>query len=144
MNSGEELVDKALGIGIDNINITASIFEAANKKDKPAIELLEYSGREIAKTANGCLNKLNFPVNKPVNMVLAGSVFTKCTNQILNDSFKNELKKISGRDFNFINLHVPPVAGSVLGALENIKIKIDPELRGKVLDALKEWRTNDF
>lgn len=110
------------------------IFEAANKNDAVALEILDNMGREYARCINGLITNLDFGREETINVILAGSIFVKGENSRAIDKIKQDvIEKNKGRRISFNILKSPPVAGAVLWALEENGCK--RHNREKVLNA---------
>jgi N-acetylglucosamine kinase-like BadF-type ATPase len=96
------------------------VFDAANKRDAAALNILKEMGHEYAKSINGAIVNLNFHEAAVIEVVLAGSVFVKGQNPAAIEALKEEvIGENPVREINFKILEEPPVMGAVLWALEN-------------------------
>lgn len=94
------------------------VFEAANKNDKVALEILEDMGKEYARCINAVIANLDYDCDR-LEVVFAGSVFVKGENTRAIDRIKQDVRRRNeGRSIVFNTLKAPPVAGAVLWALE--------------------------
>ena len=98
-------------------------FFAANQDDEVALELLRHSGKEMAKSVIGVFRKLNFSYEEEIDIVIAGSVNLKGENPALIRTFKQDVCYGVKTKVRFIPLEVPPVAGAVLWAIEELNKK---------------------
>jgi len=112
-------------------------FFAANQGDEVALALLRHSGREMAKSVIGIIRKLNFSDEEEIDIVIAGLVNLKGENPVLIRTFKQEVGYEVKTKVRFISLKVPPVAGAVLWAIEELN-KIGKNLIRKRV--LQEFR----
>jgi len=112
-------------------------FYAANQGDEVALELLRHSGREMAKSVIGVIKKLNFSYEEEIDIVIAGSVNLKGENPALIKTFKKEVCHGVKTKVRFIPLEVPPVAGAVLWAIEELNKNKNPDIRKRVLREFK-------
>ena len=95
------------------------LFTTAAEGDPAALSLLEASGVSYAGGIAGAISELSFAPGEPIEVVFAGSLFTKCecdhtiktVQSILTKQFPNLL---------FHTLDVPCVAGAVLWALNEL------------------------
>lgn len=92
------------------------VFDCAQSGDQIACELLENVALQLAKSAAGCINHLQF--SEKVEVVLAGSVYVKPQNDILRDYVLQYLKQFSNLPVHPILLTLPPATGAILWALE--------------------------
>lgn len=112
------------------------VFDAADQGDVVALELLDRSGREYARSVQGALNRLDFGADSdPLDIVLAGSVFIKGSNPRTADTMHSLLAAWNPkREIRMTRLGSPPVLGAVLWALEPFDI---PNRRDKVEECLQ-------
>ena len=97
------------------------VFAAANKGDKPALEILKNVADEYARSINALISHLNFSKSDNLEIVLTGSIFTKGENPFMTDSLQETvLSKNDDRKIIFRTLDIKPVAGAVIWALEDI------------------------
>lgn len=95
------------------------VFEAANRGDKVATEILEKVGGELARSVNGMLRELEFDKNETIFVVLSGSINTKGNSPILVDKLKRDvISANSDKEISFLLLEHPPVLGAIAWALE--------------------------
>ncbi len=124
-------MDAAISAGV--------LFQAAGLGDEVAIELLRHTGRQTALSVVGAFNKLNFTGESEIDIIMAGSVYTKGENPTLADTFTAEVRKLIPVPVRFILLDVPPVAGAVIWALEELNGGLHLELRRKISNNLKQF-----
>lgn len=128
----EKVIEKLNVYGKEYVlKINCMIYEAANRNDQVALEILEEIGIEYARTIGGALQELDFDKNDKIEVILAGSQFTKGANR----TSINKLEEIIKSDFQQYNIEFkilkePCVIGAVLWALEMANETID--LREKV------------
>lgn len=122
---------EVMPMALKNGTISASeigkmVFEAANMGDETAISILEFVGENLGKSVNGALHELNFKGINVIEVVLAGSVNVKGSNPSLINAIKNQvISNNPDKNFKFIILRQPPVAGAVIWALQRTEHKID-------------------
>lgn len=121
---------------IKNDLICKIAFNAANKGDRQAMELLRQIGVETARSVIGAYKRLDFSKEETIDVIMAGSVYTKGENPIILDTFKNEVSAGIECKVNFHLLREPPVAGAVIWALEEINGETDESIRRKVREEL--------
>jgi len=118
--------------------MTRIVFKAADKGDKPALEILEASGKQLAKTSAGCARSLNF--DEEIEVVLAGSVWVKADSPALFEFYKQYMTGfLPGKTLKYNILKVPPATGAILWALS--LTGIDPfqeSVKQKVIKAVEE------
>jgi N-acetylglucosamine kinase-like BadF-type ATPase len=112
------------------------LFQAANLGDRVALELLDYTGRNLAKTVIGAINRLDFSTENEIDVVMAGSVYVKGENPAMITAFQEEICAKVEKKVRFTLLQVPPVTGGVLWALEEVNKILDPKIREKVIQSL--------
>lgn len=117
-------------------------FECAQNGDEAAIEILDNTALQLAKSLCGCINNLKFET--PVDIVLAGSVWVKPKTTILLDWFTEYVKTMITQSFNLIVLQVPPATGAVLWALEVAHGQpVDTDMREKVINKIETMFLTD-
>ncbi len=95
------------------------VFDAANMNDKTAISILQFVGSELGRSVNGAIKELDFSDRDVIEVVLAGSVNVKGSNPSLVNAIKDKVTSSNpDKEFNFIILEQPPVAGAIIWALE--------------------------
>ncbi len=90
--------------------------EAEADGDETVKNILAKSGEELAKTVAGCADRLR--IEGDVEVVLAGSVWTKGRFETMYRVFIDNLERNSRRRFVFSKLKQPPAIGAVIWALE--------------------------
>jgi len=111
-------------------------FHAANKGDRQAMELLRRTGRETARSVIGVYKRLDFADEDSIDVIMAGSVYTKGENPLILETFKKEVSDGIECKVDFHLLKEPPVAGAVIWALEELKGKLDASVRRKIREEL--------
>lgn len=97
------------------------VFEAANKQDAVAINILKELGDSLADSINGCIKELDFISSEPVEIILSGSINTKAGNSTIVDTIKEKVaSRNSEKVIEFIILDKLPVTGAVIWAFESI------------------------
>ncbi|MCL2099992.1 MAG: N-acetylglucosamine kinase [Oscillospiraceae bacterium] len=114
------------------------VFDAAAENDKAALEALDSSAKQLAKTSAGCARSLNFDAE--IEIVLAGSVWVKAECPVLVEGYKKYMAELlPDKTLKYNILRVPPATGAVLWALS--LTGIDPftePTRQKVIKAVEE------
>ena len=127
------------GYGKQNMTkLTRLVFQSANQGDKPALDILKESAKQLAKTAAGCARNLAF--DKDIDIVLAGSVWVKAESPALFNYFKEYMKEfLPNKDLNYNTLKEPPATGAVLWALSLCGVDcFSPAIKQKVVTAVRE------
>ena len=70
-------------------------FQSANDGDQVSIEILEKAGENMARSVAGCIDNLNYV--KPVNVIMAGSVWVHATSDYMVNSFKKWVNDLTKR-----------------------------------------------
>ena len=117
--------------------LTKLVFMAANEGDHAAIKLIQHVGRGTAKAVVGVSRRLDFPEDEELEVVLAGSVHVKGENPAMVDAFRDEVLRNINRRIEFRILQVPPVAGAIIWALEEMKGTVNSTERSRILNYLK-------
>jgi N-acetylglucosamine kinase-like BadF-type ATPase len=124
MNYAEVESEDALieGLATQKINLSPilakEIIEAARQGDKVALDVVEFSARELGKNVNAVIQQLSFQ-DKAFDIVLIGSLFkagdiyTKPFFQVIHQFAPNA---------RLVPLHIPPVAGAVILAAETVNL----------------------
>jgi N-acetylglucosamine kinase-like BadF-type ATPase len=103
-------------------SLTLSLFDAAMKNDKVALDILYNSGMNYANGICGMIEELEFDKsNEDIYIVFAGSVFVKGIHPMITDTIKENLgRQYPGLNLKYTMLNMPPVAGAVFWALNNL------------------------
>jgi N-acetylglucosamine kinase-like BadF-type ATPase len=133
----DTVYEKVYSNKVKIVELSKLAFYAANQGDEVALELLRHSGREMAKSAIGVIRRLNFFYEEEIDIVIAGSVNLKGENPALIKAFKQDVCHGVKNKVCFIPLQVPPVAGAVLWAIEELNKSKNPDIRKIVLRELK-------
>ncbi|MDQ6418777.1 BadF/BadG/BcrA/BcrD ATPase family protein [Paenibacillus sp. LHD-117] len=137
----ETFMDRALeGMVARSLPYTAivtTLLEAAEQGDPVASGIVDHSARQLAYSTVGCMSHLDFDDGEPVDIVMAGSVWSKAASPVMRERYKLLVAELTGRECRFILLQEPPAAGAVLWALElALGGPVGAELRAKVIDAV--------
>ncbi len=101
--------------------ICGLVFDAANKGDNVALQLLEEIGANYFECICGLLKRLDFKSAGPLEIILTGSIFVKGENtKIIDTITEKTLKEHKDMDIKFKVLKAPPVAGAVAWGLESL------------------------
>ncbi|MDF2986819.1 MAG: hypothetical protein K0R50_2329 [Eubacterium sp.] len=97
------------------------VFEAANREDAAAINILKELGESLAQSINGCIRGMDFEESVSLQIVLSGSINTKANNTTIIDTIKERVASGNrDRTIEFIILDKIPAMGAVIWALESI------------------------
>lgn len=100
------------------------LFETAGEGDKVALDILARSGQSYGEAICGIIRELNFPETEPVEVVLAGSQFTKGEHDHIIVTLSGIIaKRFPDRKIIYKKLHTPCVTGAVLWGLDELGIK---------------------
>lgn len=134
----EKLLEALAEKRCDFAELGRLVFDAADKCDAVALEILDNSGREYAKSIQGVLKRLDFGTQEhplPLELVLAGSVFVKGSNPRAVLTMMELLESWNpNRKITLSKLSSPPVLGAILWALEEFGI---PGCRALIEEGLK-------
>lgn len=112
-------------------NLVPLVFQAAEKGDQVAIDILKYNGEELGLLAKVAIDRL-FKDAHSVEVVLTGGVFKSDVNGILLDSLKSKL----GASYQNVEYKIPegdPVIGSLIQAFRMGGIEVSPEHREELI-----------
>jgi N-acetylglucosamine kinase-like BadF-type ATPase len=127
---------------VDSKFLVQSLFRRANEGDEVAIEILETAGWNMGKSIAGVIKELNFI--EPINVILAGSIWAKATNDNMFNKFKETVYELTHKQCEFIILKEPPVLGAILWALELANNEVpNKELKEKINNSIIEYQ-NQF
>lgn len=115
-----ETIRREVSLGHQKVgDLAATVFDAACDGDAVAAAILEEMGQAIGVMVGGVIAGLAFDPDKPLDIVLAGSINVKGRHPAARDALRDTVLAASpGRDIRFTSLLQPPVAGAVLWALE--------------------------
>jgi N-acetylglucosamine kinase-like BadF-type ATPase len=113
----EELLDKLGSTEIFISDFNRFVFEAADKGDETAMDILRRSAEHYAGGIAHLASEMDFPHDKPLQAVYAGSVFVREKVRILPSLIEARVREmLDGRGIEFFTLDTVPVAGAVLRA----------------------------
>lgn len=101
---------------LNRTEIIKMIFAEAEQGDEVALSILNQTGKNMALSVSGCINNLKF--NNKVKIILAGSVWSKASNDLQIQFFEKELIKHCHIPYEIIVLNETPACGAVLWAWE--------------------------
>jgi N-acetylglucosamine kinase-like BadF-type ATPase len=124
----EELLDKLGSTEIFISDFNRFVFEAASKDDETAMDILRRSAEHYAGGIAHLAGSMDFPLDKPLQIVYAGSVFVREKVRILPALIEKCVSELlGGRSAEFFMLDTAPVAGAVLWAAREAGFNITLE-----------------
>ena len=132
----ETVIEKTYGDGslYNSLELNCIAFEAAAKGDEVALSILNESAKQYAGAIAYLAKDMDFPADKILNIVLAGSVFIKQKVKILPEMIEKLVADALGnRKVEYTYLQAPPVHGAVIWAAQQATksgfagFKFDPE-----------------
>ncbi|MDR2558188.1 MAG: hypothetical protein LBC86_01390 [Oscillospiraceae bacterium] len=124
----EELLDKLDSTEIFISDFNRMVFEAASKGDETAMDILRRSAEHYAGGIAHLATDMDFPSDKPLQVVYAGSVFVREKVRILPELIEKRVgEMLDGRSIEFFMLDTPPAAGAVLWAAREAGFNITLE-----------------
>jgi len=147
----EMVVEKTYGDSTlyNNLELNCIVFKAAALGDAVAIDVIRESAKQYAGAISRLALDMDFPADKVLNVVLAGSVFIKQEVKILPEMIEKLVADCQGdgglttRKIIYTYLQAPPVAGAVIWAAQQASKKgfagfqFEPGLVEKELKKLK-------
>ena len=119
----EELMEKISEVittkKLDLTHLTIACFDEASKNDKVAINILTKMADNLARSAGGVVNNMQF--TEPVQIVMAGSVWVKGNCPEMISEFSRKIQEYTKKKCQFNLLKVPPATGAIIWALELVK-----------------------
>jgi len=123
----EVLTGKYYERELDSVALNSVVFNAAAGGDAVALGILEESAEQYAGAIARLIMDMDFPVDLPVHVTLAGSVFVKQKVKLLQDFIEMRVDEVlSGRSVEYTRLDAPPVAGAIMWAAQKAGFDIDP------------------
>ncbi|MNM98416.1 BadF/BadG/BcrA/BcrD ATPase family protein [compost metagenome] len=98
------------------LELAETMFDAAKRGDRVAIEILKDQGKELGNAAAALIKRLNMQ-NDEFDVVLGGSVLAKSTPTVMRDALQTRLLKTAPKA-SVITIKMEPVAGAVLSAMD--------------------------
>ena len=139
IESKKDLSNAIVGEKVDSTYLIKALFTCANEGDNAAITVLRTAGENMGRSISGCISEIN--IKEPIQVILAGSVWAKATNNEMLDSFKETVVKLTNKNCDFIVLKEPPVLGAILWALELANDKLpSSDLKEYVLNQVIEYQ----
>jgi N-acetylglucosamine kinase-like BadF-type ATPase len=124
----EELLEKLDSTEIFISDFNRLVFAAADKGDETALDILRRSAEHYAGGIAHLASEMDFPLDKPLQVSLAGSVFVKEKVRILPQMIEKRVGELlSERNIEFFTLDTLPAAGAVLWAAREAGFSITLE-----------------
>lgn len=137
VSSEEALIE---GLAMDQIQLSPllakQIFQLASLGDGVALDVVNFTARELAFNVNAVIRQLNFE-KLSFEVVMFGSIF-KAGEIYLRPFEQTVLDFATGA--KFVQLHVPPVVGAVLLGAEASNL-YEPTLRKNLVESTKKLLT---
>lgn len=112
----EKISEGLVGRKIDNHYLNLKVFEEATLGDEVSMSILSQVGENTARSAGGVVSNLDF--GEVVDVILAGSVWSKGRSSIMIDTFKNKIEEFTKKKCRITILELPPAIGAVIWAIE--------------------------
>lgn len=124
---------------LDSTFLIKSLFNHANNNDKKAIQILEMAGQNMARSIAGVIKEIN--IKEPINIILAGSVWAKATDDHMINKFKNVVNELSKKKCDYVLLTLPPVLGAIIWAYELANNKLpDDSTKELILYSIYDYQ----
>jgi N-acetylglucosamine kinase-like BadF-type ATPase len=134
----ETAMERLLARSLPNTELMRILFAAADEGDAAARGIVDNTARQLARSAVGCMENLDFGGVEEIDVILAGSVWVKAESPLLFQLFRQHVVSMTDRKFRYVKLEVPPATGAVLWALElAIGQPVDADTRRKVIENVK-------
>ncbi|MDR2571331.1 MAG: hypothetical protein LBD23_13730 [Oscillospiraceae bacterium] len=122
----EVFTEKLYGGKLDHIALNSTPFNAAALGDTVAIKILDESAAQYAGGIARLIMDMDFPVDKPVHVTLAGSVFVKQKVRVLQELIEKRVSEaLGGRPMIYNRLDTSPVVGAAMWAAQKAGFNID-------------------
>ncbi|MCL2634315.1 MAG: hypothetical protein FWD34_07375 [Oscillospiraceae bacterium] len=122
----ETIIDKTNNMELFITDFNRFVFTAAEQGDETALDILKCSAEHYAGGISYMINNMDFPIDKPAHIVLAGSVFVKERVTILPELVEKRIRELVGeRSIEFNKIDTVPVAGAILWAARRAGIEVD-------------------
>lgn len=131
----EYVLEGVLKRTLPNTQIMQILFAAADNGDTVALQILDNTANQLARSSVGCMHNLDF--GDEVDIILAGSVWVKAESPLLFEMYAKYVAQLTHHHCNYIILQAPPASGAVLWALElAYGHPVDSTIRNKVIDSI--------
>jgi len=131
----ETVVERTYGDSslYNNFELNCIVFKAAALGDEVALDVIRESAGQYAGAIARLAMDMDFPADKVLNVILAGSVFVKQEVKILPETIEKLVAEAleqrgEGRKVEYVYLQAPPVAGAVIWAAQKAGFVFEPEL----------------
>lgn len=94
------------------MSLISIFFEAVNRSDKAALELVEVMAMRGAELISAHCSQLDFE-KEPIEVILSGSIHTKLPSQVYIKRLEEKTREMVEKDFEFIILDNAPVFGCI-------------------------------
>ncbi len=109
------------------------VFEAARKGDLVALDLLHWAGTELGELANAVIRQIEIQ-NQEFEVILVGSMYNG--SPILQEEMEKKIKPLApGAQLK--RLHVLPVMGAVILAMESVGLAVTASIRDHLEASLR-------
>lgn len=115
------------------------VFEAANRRDKVARQILRLVGSELALSGNTVIRRLRMEKEPVIKVILSGGVFQRAQDPVLIPTLTRRMKKAYPQ-VEVIKLKDDPVLGALYSAYELSGITLTPELVAAVRNNWNQWK----
>lgn len=137
----EYAVNGVLQRSLPNTQLMRILFACADQDDAVAIEIIDHTAKQLAKSTVGCLHNLDFDID--VDIILAGSVWVKAESPLLIETYKSYVGQFTDHHCHFKLLQIPPATGAVLWALElAYGHTVNLDTRSRVIEAVEQIYVN--
>lgn len=119
-------------------NLVPLVFEAAERGDQVAIDILRYNGEELALSAQVAIGKL-FGRDEDVEVVLTGGVFRHDKDRIVIGALQDKLSA----KFPNVKYRMPagePVIGAVIQALRQSGLTVSQEHKEELIQGMEAFQ----
>jgi len=110
------------------------VFEAANRGDKVARQILRLVGGELALSGNTVIRRLGLENESVIKVILSGGVFQRAQDRVLIPTLVRRMRKAYPQ-VEVIKLKDDPVLGALYSAYELAGIPLTPELVAAVKES---------
>jgi N-acetylglucosamine kinase-like BadF-type ATPase len=122
-----------------NASWAPAVFEAAYAGDPQAVEVIEWTGKELGQLACAVIRQLELE-DAPVEVVQMGSLFNG--GPMLTEPMRQTIQAVAPKA-KIVRLDVPPVVGAVLLGMEQVVGREAYRFRGTLLDTTRALVVTD-
>ncbi|WMT40634.1 hypothetical protein RE628_26405 [Paenibacillus sp. D2_2] len=105
----EVMVEGTVKRNIPNKELMQILFSTADQGDTSAINIIDQTAEQLARSSAGCMNNLDFSQEAVADIVLAGSVWIKAESPLLFEKYQQYMSRWAPCDCRYIFLQVPPL-----------------------------------